>query len=237
MHEVGDELSKKIKNNPFVAFIEDHKKKLEEIQTKEQEKFYAHKTTGPAPTAISCLECHKKQTKFWYSTSHSLAYMTLKQAKEDKNRNCIGCHSLNFEKDNGFFTHDQIIKFSQKTDAKTYWKEFQDSIYTKESVRLLSSQKRSELSQKWVKLDSKSKVTHNFANVQCLNCHNQNSEHPFDMKEKKLDSLNMQNQCLSCHTRDQSPEWYKMSTQGFPGELDGQVYLQMLKKVSCPKGE
>lgn len=88
----------------------------------------------------------------------------------------------------------------------------------------------SAISKKWMALDSRSGVKNNFANVQCLNCHSQNEEHPFNAdapvtKEHRM--AEMKNKCLSCHTQDQSPEWYNAN-------VPGKIIDQKIKKVSCP---
>ncbi len=238
VHEVSEELSKELSPNPFQTFIDEHKKELSVIQEKEQkEQFGDFASKGPAPTAISCLECHKKQYNFWQSTAHSLAYVTLHQASEQKNRNCIGCHSLHFEKENGFYTQKQMIKSSnQNFDHEKYWKDFSFIFSEKNEIRKLTPEKRKELTGKWQQLDLKNQVSHNYANVQCLNCHTKNSDHPFDVSGVSHKTP-MKIKCLSCHTKDQSPQWYQKDEKGLAGELDGQVFESMLQKVACPKGE
>ena len=81
--------------------------------------------------------------------------------------------------------------------------------------------------------DKKSGVKNNFANVQCLNCHNQHDEHPFNSDapishEQKMSQ--MQNRCITCHTAEQSPEWYGKDEKG----LNEKVVAQKIKKMSCP---
>jgi nitrate reductase cytochrome c-type subunit len=83
----------------------------------------------------------------------------------------------------------------------------------------------------WDKLDKKYKVEHNFANVQCLNCHDQAAGHPFAIQEIKTN--NYQDKCIQCHTLDQSPDWYVKNTN----KIDPNNFQKHLKKVACPKGK
>ncbi len=238
VHEVSENLDKALANNPFVQFIDTHKKDLSIIQEKEQkEQFGSFESKGPAPTYQSCFECHKKQSHFWQTTAHSLAYVTLHKNAEEKNRNCIGCHSLNFEKKNGFFTHDKIITDEKAGEVSPdYWTSFEKIFHTKKDLRELAPKMRKKLSEAWIKLDGKFKVTHNYANVQCLNCHEKANEHPFEVAPVEAKTT-MKDKCLNCHTKDQSPQWYSKDSKGQPTNLNGQVFKQMLDKVSCPKGE
>ena len=84
--------------------------------------------------------------------------------------------------------------------------------------------------------DSKYKVTHNYMNVQCMNCHDKHVDHPFENHKMELTDAQkkeaMQDKCLSCHDPDQSPEWY---SQGGKGNVDYAKLDEMMKKVACPK--
>ena len=88
----------------------------------------------------------------------------------------------------------------------------------------------------WLKSDVKNGVTHNYANVQCLHCHSQNSDHPFssDNVVKKID---LKAQCISCHNPDQSPSWYDKDSKGLATSLNAEYFAKKLKEVSCPKIE
>jgi hypothetical protein len=229
--ETRDELKDLWKDNPFMAWLDQYKKDLEAIQQKEQtklsESFAASKS---APTYASCVECHEDQTNFWQKTPHSLAFITLHNAKASYNPKCVGCHSLHYNETSGFSSKTNIIK-TDKDHAK-YWQDFEKLFSKTKSIRQLSKKQRMDLSNKWVKLDEKYEITHNFANVQCLNCHDKDFDHPFALNEKKV-KTNYQAKCIECHTKDQSPQWYEKESL----KINKAIFNKKLKEVSCPKHE
>ncbi|MAE57242.1 MAG: hypothetical protein CME69_00095 [Halobacteriovorax sp.] len=244
-HEIRDELHLKIPDNPFHAYIQEHKTTLEKIRDDEQKAFSNFSSSNEKlKTAASCIECHTPQGEKWMKTSHSISYHTLVQANERNNTACIKCHSVGLGDKNGFVNVNDMVLFeNRKTDQKTrdqYWKEVANA-FGKDvgSIRKLSEKKRMALSKKWLKIDKKFAVEHNFSNVQCLNCHDQHMDHPFHISNKpapsRSEKLNkITKNCLNCHTSEQSPEWYKKNDRGL---YDGpnQKYVQkMIRKVACP---
>lgn len=251
IHEMRDSEKDKLKPNPFIAFIDEHKAKLKSIQTAEQDVMLANydknKKVFPYETASSCMECHEKQSEFWQGTAHSVAYITLKKAKEENNLACIKCHALGTNDPRGFASVKNIIKFNPdyvkehqvEAQRKEYWKKFNASISLNKSVRDSSPKQRRKVAQKWVALDEKYKLSHNFANVQCLNCHVQSTDHPFESVKTTMNSdqlyKSMKKACIGCHTADQSPEWYEKTKKGLAGNLNELVLVEKMKKVACPK--
>lgn len=237
--EVRDDQKDKLKDNPFISFLEDHKKELKKIQDREQKSMALNfNANQKIKTAISCMECHKDQTKFWQGTAHSLAFETLRRENEDSNPKCIGCHSVGFQKQNGFMVKDHLILRNKKPiqDKEKYWKAITGLFnkHKKESIRKMPIVTRRKIAQAWMSHDEKNKISHNFANVQCLNCHDKDPNHPFDIGDSE-NKPSMKSKCLSCHTRDQAPSWYKKDKKGLAGDLDEKVYKQKLKLVSCPE--
>tara|TARA_R110002072_G_scaffold534_6_gene3937 strand:- start:113302 stop:114873 length:1572 start_codon:yes stop_codon:yes gene_type:complete len=232
IHEIRDELKDELKPNPYLAFIDKHKEELNKIQSSEQEVNIAPSDT-PMNTASSCLECHTDQAAHWQETSHSIAFATLVNAKEEKNMQCIGCHSVGLNQPNGYQNFHNIVRVK---DKDKYWKDVKKAFGKIESVRALSKSQLKKHSTQWLKIDQKHEVTQNYANVQCLNCHNQDGEHPFSVNVEQTKEQ-MQKNCLQCHNPDQSPEWYKKKENGLPGELDQKVYEKHLKAISCPKAK
>ena len=103
----------------------------------------------------------------------------------------------------------------------------------------MASKKRKALSEKWLAIDKKFNVEHNFANVQCLNCHDQHMDHPFHISDGPTPSRSekmakITKKCLSCHTSEQSPEWYKKNERGLYEGANDQKLKKMIKKVACP---
>ena len=92
--------------------------------------------------------------------------------------------------------------------------------------RPLGKEEIKKINLAWAQVDKKHQVTKNFANVQCLNCHGVSDNHP---KEKLSPKVDIKNNCLACHTPDQSPEWYESGIK-LNAKFD-----DAYKKVSCPK--
>lgn len=267
LHEIRDELKEKLKPNPFEDFITKHKEEVKRIQIQEQGSMGHHANSGAVKlnTASSCIECHQPQVDFWSGTAHSIAYATLINANEDRNLTCIGCHSVGFQSDRGYMLPDGLVIFEKeayevkKTEGmsysnkdkkeaeklaalkKSYWKDVSAAFKGVGSIRDLPKDKVIKLSKKWLKHDEKSKVTHNFANVQCLNCHtDMHFDHPFAIppevsaaskKEK------MRENCMNCHVPDQSPEWYEVQDNGKAGRPKYELIDNHIKALSCPKNE
>ncbi|MBC7713388.1 MAG: hypothetical protein H7177_08615 [Rhizobacter sp.] len=239
IHEIRDELERNLNPNPMRAFIDDHKSKMNDLQIKEQAKMGMSETLTTEmakgvkkyKTAVSCLECHKSQTDFWQGTPHAIAYTTLIKVNEANNLSCIGCHSLGLNDPKGFTNQKNMVTFKHKP-ALNYWNEVKKFSNNIESVRKLPPQDIKKVSVQWLALDKKLGVQNNFANVQCLNCHSQDDMHPKDTNPKlavKDREFNIKNKCLSCHTQEQSPEWYES------GIKVNAKFDENYKKMSCPR--
>jgi len=253
IHEIRDELKDELKPNPFLAKIDKHKEELAKVQKIEQSEMSSEELGKIRyATASSCVECHQKQADFWQGTAHSIAYYTLLTAKEENNLACVKCHSLGLDETKGFQKVSDILEFDEphygyfretpKNEVtEKYWSELKDAFGPVKSVRDLASSKRKKLSNIWFKHDSTYKVNRNFANVQCLNCHSQHDNHPFEQmdppmpKESKM--ALMTQKCLTCHDSDQSPQWYQKQDNGLPGAVDQEKLGTMIKKVACPASE
>ncbi len=238
LHEIRDELERKLNPNPMRSFIDDHKTKMNDLQIKEQAKMgmsdvlnaEIHKDVKKFKTAASCIECHKPQTDFWQKTPHAIAYTTLINANEPNNLSCIGCHSLGLNDPKGYTTQKNMVTFKGKP-FKAYWDEVKKTGAHIETVRKLPPEEIQKVSVKWFALDKKAGVKDNFANVQCLNCHTQDDAHPVRNAPKLAEKdreFNIKNKCLGCHTPDQSPEWYES------GIKVNAKFEESYKKVSCP---
>ncbi len=231
--EIRDELAKKMKENPMISWLDRYKTSLDSIQLEEQKLLGGDTSMTPANTAASCIECHTQQGEFWQKTSHSLAFITLDHAKAANNPNCIGCHSLNYKDLKGFQNIDGMVISDKKLNK--YWSEFKTTFQDIKSVRKLSDKERLKYSKKYLALDKKFEVKHNFANVQCLNCHDKAHDHPFEMEDVPKKTANYQDKCLKCHTSDQSPEWYNKNDKGIATSVDQAYVSGIIKKIACPK--
>ena len=226
--EINQELSKKPISNPLIKFIQTKKELIDKIQVTEQSQnnhqFYQ---TEQIPTSSSCIDCHDTQGTFWQSTPHSLAYITLKNSTKNHDLDCLKCHSLGGGNPKGYIDSQKIVITENPED---YWKDVFSTIKPSKKIRDLPSKEILEHSKNWYDLDLKHNVSHNYTNVQCLNCHQQSVEHMnLPSKYKSTGPEALKKACLNCHTSDQSTHWYK------EGQLNQDVFNEMYKKVSCPK--
>ncbi len=237
--EVRDELERNISPNPMRSFIDDHKTKMNDLQIKEQARMgmsqTLHETTNANvkkfETAQNYMVSHKKQAEFWQGTPHAIAYTTLIKVNEANNLSCIGCHSLGLNDPRGYTTQKNMVAFKGKAPAN-YWADVKKLAAPIKVVRGAPAADIKKVSVAWFALDKKSNVKSNFANVQCLSCHNADELHPTidtpKLAQKDV-QFNIKNKCLSCHTPDQSPEWYDS------GIKVNAKFEESYKKVSCPK--
>jgi nitrate/TMAO reductase-like tetraheme cytochrome c subunit len=239
LHETREELEALASPNPMRDFINAHKTKINDLQIKEQslmvlpddKKVSTKKFANPQ----TCISCHSKQVDFWKSTPHSLAFATLMNVKEQNNLQCIKCHSLGLNDPRGFTNAKNIIGF-KKHPIIDYWNKAHSLSEKIPSIRKLKSNEIKKITNEWMQLDIKSGIKHNFANVQCLNCHAVFDEHPFNMevsRPKAEQLMQIKSKCLECHTAEQSPDWYldDKKAHPFPNE---KVFQQKLKQMSCP---
>lgn len=238
--EARDETVNLIKPNPLSQWLIKYKNELNIIQKEEQGEGSFADASQRVPTSTTCLECHTEQVEFWQGTSHSLAFLTLQKAKAQNNTQCIGCHSLGFKAPEGFSHADNIVESGkEKFNLDKYWKELEVKINSSKSIREMKSSERLAHSKVWQKHDEAHEVEHRNANVQCLHCHAQNFDHPFDTDEKPKEAY--LNKCITCHTPDQSPEWYAKNAPKAGKDLatfiNKTYFSKKLKAVSCPKIE
>lgn len=249
IHEMRDELKDLHPNNPFNKFILDHKAQLTKVQLKEQEKlvYQSNNKDFKLNTAGACMECHEAQTDKWMSTVHSIALGTLIQAKAQSNLDCLKCHTYGQMQQGGYLKASDLVLFQKDENANgkdanklksaKYWQEIEKIFKSQKSLRKLSKKKIRKISNQWMNLDLKMKVSTNFANVQCSNCHNQHIDHPFDSIDQTVETtraqrlVTAQKTCVKCHNPDQSPEWYQKDNPLVPMT---KMIEKLVEKIACP---
>ena len=173
--EINQELANKVAPNPLIEFIKTKKSDLDKVLITEQSnnnnQFYQ---LDQIPTATTCIDCHDAQGTFWQQTPHSLAYITLYNSNKHHDMDCLKCHSLGASNPKGFMDSQKIAIVDNNQD---YWKEVFGAIKPSKAIRELESNKIHQMAKTWYGLDLKFNVNHNYANVQCLNCHQQTAEH------------------------------------------------------------
>jgi len=266
--EMRQEVAGKLTPNPYFGSLAEHKKQLEKVQAEEQEKMTVQVTNLPKfSSANSCLDCHEAQGKHWQATPHSLAFLTMLKARSENNGQCVGCHTLGFQKERGFSSTKDVVVFAlshshdgeedhsheEYTSANTddpeslkqfkkirqdYWSAVSKNLPISKSVREMPAKELLKARKKWDQLNDKFTIQNDFANVQCLNCHNQPYDHPFTINhtvDKKLRQEEIAKKCQTCHVPDQAPHWYVRDEKGNLGELDKVKFAQAYKKMSCPR--
>ena len=235
-HEVNQDLAQKVPNNPLTKFVDSFQKKLNQIQKSEQKRnskiLSSSNTETRIPTATTCMDCHDTQGTFWQKTAHSLAYKTLVKNDSENNLDCLKCHSVFLGEKNGFNNVADMVISSNKPVDSSYWKEVFSKKGPDESIRDWSDNQRLEYSEHWYNVDLKLNVSHNYANVQCLNCHSYDPGHLDGEEAKKESFQDIKNKCLSCHNSDQSEHWYSDGKS-----LNEKAFLAGWDKVKCPKTE
>jgi hypothetical protein len=235
-HEVNQDLAQKVKDNPLTSFVDKFQKELNIIQKSEQKKHSKVLTVTSSdmrlPTATTCMDCHDTQGVFWQKTAHSLAYITLVNNDSENNLECLKCHSVGLKEKNGFTNVSDMIISDNKPLGDDYWKE----VFSKKSpatpIRDWTDKQRLEHSEHWYNVDLKRNVSHNYSNVQCLNCHNYDPAHLDGEDPKKESFTSIKNKCLNCHNSDQSDHWYKENN-----DLNEKVFKAAWNKVKCPQTE
>lgn len=233
--EMRDEKKDLVKPNPMITWLDKFKTEYDEILAVEQTLLGDQiSTDNRIPSYISCSQCHTKQVEFWQETAHSISFSTLIHAKASNNPSCVKCHSVGLNSPNGFSSKgNMIVSDKENFDSDRYWEELGSKVKFQHPVRELAGAKRKEIIQSWMKYDQEQNITHNYGNVQCLNCHNQDAEHPFS-ENIPVTAEDMQGKCLNCHSRDQSPEWYVKNEKGLATSLNEKYFADQLKKVACP---
>ena len=232
--ETREEFAKVVEPNPMTPLMQSWRTGVAAEQAKEQSLISSSRQAqDPLPTFNSCLECHQKQTAFWQGTAHANAWHTLAVKGSDNDASCVGCHSVGWQSKQGFMSTPERVRFERNHDATklaAYTKDLAANYAGVKSIRALSSAKLKQLAQGQMKLITKHKVSHDYGNVQCLNCHDKNRDHPFDGSLQSAGS-DMSAKCVQCHTADQSPDWYK------DGQPNKAVVAQRMKAVACPSGK
>ncbi len=155
-------------------------------------------------TFPKCIQCHIPQYDFYKNTAHAHAYDTLVKVKQNKNLDCLKCHTLGLNEVSGYKHVKKLVYNAQEkiVSAEPF----------AQSLPRLTSQDVAKYS----------KV---FINVQCEHCHGKAGNHPFESKLVKTPNKEI---CLKCHTFDRAPKWY---SNGKPNES---LIKEKMKTIACP---
>ncbi len=181
-----------------------------------------------------CAECHLKQFDFWRRTHHAEALTALIDKDQDKNKECLTCHTVGLGDPQGFNSVTRLAETRQGEEKQI------DPLSTADYAAYLKFMHGAS------SLDSKTKlrptdaeeiplrrslnlVNNAWAPVQCENCHQPGRDHPFSgTYSKKVETT----ACLKCHSPERAPDWYSKD-----GKLDPKVVEAKRALVTCPAGE
>lgn len=234
--ETREEMAKAVEPNPLTPLMGLWRAGLAKVQEEEQRRSTGALAPDPLPTFNSCVDCHRPQVAFWQSTSHALAWQTLVAKGTANDPSCVGCHSLGWQHPQGFTTTPQRVRFAGATDEaklQAYSSALAKVLQGVKTPRTMTAKARRERAALWMKQIEDHGVTHEYGNVQCVNCHDKNRDHPFNGASRESQAQ-MVSKCLTCHTADQSPEWYQKDARGLPGKPADKVIATKLSAVSCP---
>jgi 5'-nucleotidase len=189
-----------------------------------------------------CAECHLKQFDFWRKTPHAIALAPLVKAGQDKNKECLLCHTVGLGDPHGFNNVNEMVEVRKKDDSSEfipndrfvdYLASLHDGKNLDSPARGISSDTKSGTDKDTALSINRSLglIKHAWTPVQCENCHGPGGDHP--MGSAVGTSKTVENTvCLSCHTQTRAPEWYLK---------DGTPDLEKIKakhaQIACPAGE
>jgi len=118
-------------------------------------------------SALRCMECHKAIYDDWKSTAHSKAFQTLIREKQDKNPECLDCHTVGFNRMGGFIDEKNTPQLSSVQC---------ESCHGAAAAHVLAMMKD--------KKSTKKAITARVPEFFCTKCHNEQWDPEFNMKKK-----------------------------------------------------
>jgi hypothetical protein len=226
------------KPGPIDQLVSEFKEEVARVNTAELKKIPQSESSSEIKyqTFPRCAECHLKQFDFWRKTPHMNALHPLVEAKQDKNLECLSCHTVGLGDPKGFSHVDHLaeMKMESKKDEPVF-------ATNEEFVHYLSDVHDAKDLNTQVKLFKKDVSVQNslgqldsaWTPVQCENCHTPGFDHPFNngdqaKVEKKVETTT----CLTCHTATRAPAWY-----GSDGKPDWKIIQEKRGLIACPAGD
>ena len=178
-----------------------------------------------------CAECHLKQFEFWRKTPHAMALAPLVKAGQDKNKECLSCHTVGLGAKGGFNNVNHIVLMRDGRALPT--ERFVDYLSSLHEGKDLSSPARGLSSETGIQSmtinQSLGQLKRAWTPVQCENCHGPGGDHPMAGVYTKTVRLQV---CMSCHTPDRAPAWYLRD-----GSPDWKKIEAKHALMSCPSGD
>jgi hypothetical protein len=104
---LGPEVGEKAEVQKLVKSFEDAlNERMRKAEAERQAKLQQERQTANDPDhylgAEVCIRCHQSEGEQWKTTSHSIAWQTLIDAKKDATPECITCHVVGYKQAGGF---------------------------------------------------------------------------------------------------------------------------------------
>lgn len=201
-HQLGDRyVSPSSSLNPMDLLLDKAKKNIAKLNAESDAEIFGERPKSvrkeatkektnleppkaPLRTFAQCAQCHVKQHEFVMQTAHSKAYLTLMKVGQNKNLDCLKCHTLGLGSPNGYQHVDKLVvdRAGRTIDVEEF-------------ARKLPQLSVSELRE----------TQKAFLNVQCESCHSVAPAHPGPVAQGKVQTAT----CLACHSEERAPAWYK----------------------------
>jgi hypothetical protein len=178
----------------------------------------------------SCRRCHAKQYAFWETTKHASAYLVLYAKDEHFNPECIGCHSLGFEKKGGYSSIVRpIVEVGEpplKKGMTPLIEQIMKTVFAGDPGKgdldsRVQPDRFAQLQHRYLdeihRLEGAGKIERLYAGVQCEHCHGNLNGHPGNHRAvaKVVEAT-----CRGCHRPPEAPHFD----------------FAMVKLVGCPAG-
>lgn len=174
-----------------------------------------------------CRQCHAAQYDWWEKTKHASAYLVLYAKNQLFDPECIGCHSVGFQKEGGFQKMSQPIVLKEDKKNPPYIEQLMKKVFASDPgegpLDSRTDPKRYEklkatYHQEINVLEKSGKILNLYAGVQCENCHGNRQGHPGVLTQKKVST----GTCLECHKAPNAPVWDEATVE------------KKLKEIGCP---
>lgn len=219
--------------NPMKSLVAVTNLRMQEANRKLDEALWEkhdQEKLGSYQTFLSCRDCHTKQAQFQEGTLHAASYLTLMAKKQERNLDCVKCHSVGLGAPGGFKTIagaflDESGKSVPLKNIKEHMGWSEGELAAK-AYRDNPTQIRPDVA-RWIVSLKKAGVKKAFVGTQCENCHVGMADHPFGDSKPTAVATNL---CLQCHTKEQMPSWYNAD-----GSLNKDAHKKDLVRVTCPR--
>lgn len=220
--------------NPMKGLAAITKIRMEEVNRRAEQEAANHSgappdsQASPYSTFMSCRDCHENQAAFQEGKPHAAAFLTLMAKHQERNLDCVKCHSVGMGEQGGF--RNLADAFRDQRDAPISLEKIRGILGKNFPSPGLSYRANEEQTKKdvhrWINGLKEAGVRKAFVSVQCENCHGRLPGHPFGGFSPGKVSVQS---CVKCHTPEQAPAWYS------GGALNKEKATAAIAAMACPR--